>query len=188
MIVDYLDVEETSTLPPAREDKVTATMLWYAVDYGLHETTISGPFFCLGSTRFTFQSDSCIRGLIINDICNGQPAEEIAWLAHLWCCPSDLDSMTMAASRVLCGYAKAAVIACPSQAYLLSYSWPNYDTRNHSQRTSVYLEKECFIQDARHIKPLMDETSWRVVIPATSFFGTCRHIVWDCSPLYRDGT
>jgi hypothetical protein len=184
MILDYLDIEETSTLPPERGNKVTATTLWYAVDSTLEDTSLSGPFFCLGSTRFTFRSASSIRGLVINDICNGQPAEEIAWLANLWFCPSDLDSITVLVSRVLCGYGKAAVIAGLSHIYLLGYSWPNYDTRNHSQPTSVYLKKEWIVQDGRCMRPLMDETSGRVVVPAT--FRTYRHIVWDYSPLYRD--
>jgi len=181
MILDYLNVEETSTLPPKRGDKVTATTLWCAVDNTLQETSVSGPFFCLGSTRFTFRSDTSIRGLVINDICNGQSGEEIAWLANLWSCPSDLDSITVLVSRVLCGYGKAAVIASLPHIYLLGYSWPNYDTRNHSQPSSVYLEKEWFIQDGRHLKPLLDDASGRVVVPAT--FRTCRHIIWDYSPL-----
>lgn len=186
MIFAYLDIEETSTLPPERESRITATTLWYAVDNTLKDTSFSGPFLCLGSTRFTFRSGSSIRGLVINDICNGQPAEEIAWLANLWSCPSDLDSIKVFVSAVLCGYGKAAVIASLSQIYLLGYSWPDYDTRNHSQPSSVYLEKEWFIQDGRRMRPLMDEASGRVVVPAT--FRTYRHIVWDYSPLYRNST
>jgi len=104
MMFAYLDIEETSTLSPERESKVTTTTLWYAVDNTLRDTSVSGPFFCLGSTRFTFQSGSSIRGLVINDTCNGQPVEEIAWLANLWSCPSDLDSITVLVSHVLCGY------------------------------------------------------------------------------------
>jgi hypothetical protein len=186
MILDYLDIEETWTLPPQadREDKVTATTLWYAFDSTLKDTSLSGPFFCLGSTRFTFRSDSSIRGLVINDICNGQPTEEIAWLTNLWSCPSNLNSITVLVANVLCGYGKAAVIASFSHIYLLGYSWPGYDARNHSQPLSVYLEKEWFIQDGRFMKPLVDETSDRVIVPAT--YRTCRHIIWDYSPLYRD--
>lgn len=148
MIVNYLNVEEKLTLPPECEDKVIATTLWYAVDDTLQDTTVSGPFFCLGSTRFTFLSHSCIRGLVINNICNEQPTEEIARLAHLWCCPSDIDSIAGLVSCAFCGYWKAAIISSPSQmgqTYLLSYSWSNYNTGNYPQPTSVYLEKECFI-------------------------------------------
>ena len=180
LIFKYLDIEETSALPPVHDNKITATEIWYGVDNEVSDTSVSGPFFCLGSTRFTFQSDSSIRGLAINDICNEQPAEEVAWLANLWW----RHYTGVGTPGITCGYSKAAVLGVHSETYLPRYSWPDYEICSVLQETEVDLGKD-FVGDDRyrHLKPLMDEMSGRVVIPAT--IKTRHHLVWDFSPLYR---
>jgi len=54
-------------------------------------------------TRLTFRSDDRIRGLVINDICNEQPAEEMVWLAKPLASYTDsnIESIPMIKSRLI---------------------------------------------------------------------------------------
>jgi hypothetical protein len=184
LIFNYLGIEETSTLPLVHENKITATELWCNVDSEISDTSVSGPFFCLGSTRFTFQSDNAIRGLAVNDICDEQRVEEVACLENLWWRHYD-GILGTPGPTITCGYNKAAIIDSRFETSLASYSWSDYELCAVSYQLAVHLERECFVGDDRyrHLKPLMDEMSGRVVIPAT--IRTRRHLVWDFSLLYR---
>lgn len=165
-----------STLPPAavHGEEVTS-YLWYSFDGLVCSPSLSGPFFCLGSIRFTFRSYKHICGLVINDTCDEQPNEEYAWLASLrWQHPlHDPGPVAMADSSTTYGCGKVAIITSHSHTHLHSYSWPSYDTCCHSLPTSVYLEKECFVHDDHYIKPLMDKASGHVIIPASIQMGCC---------------
>lgn len=184
LIFNYLGIEETSILPLDHENKITATELWCNIDGEVSDTSVSGPFFSLGSTRFTFQSDSSIRGLVVNDICNEQLAEEVAWLENLWW-RDHARILGTPGPTITCGYSKAAIIDSRFETSLPSYSWVDYEICSISQQVEVQLERECFVGDDRyrHLKPLMDGMSGRVVIPAT--IGTRRHLVWDFSLRYH---
>ena len=185
LIFNHLGIEETSTLPVVDENKITATELWCSIDGNVSDTSVSGPFFCLGSTRFTFQSDTYICGLAVNDICNEQCPEEVAWLENLWW-RHYARMFGAPGPTITCGYSKAAVIDSHFETSLPSYSWADYKFCSISEQSVVHtLATECFAGDDRyrHLKPLMDEMSGRVVIPATIW--TRRHLVWDFSLLYQ---
>ena len=82
MIFDYSSIPEKTSLPPVGFTDQTVTPLWrvcsMGINFGLQPSSISRPFFCSHSIRFSFHERSTVHGMFINYPYNEGPIEPLA--------------------------------------------------------------------------------------------------------------
>ncbi|KIM36610.1 hypothetical protein M413DRAFT_448969 [Hebeloma cylindrosporum] len=179
MVFDYLTVPETSSLPPFDFTDETIIPIWEERDLayitGLRESSISSPFFCSHSIRFSIAKGKNMYGVIINYPYNEDPTEPLAEVVKL------LGTVDFSHSYERYGYNKAAfcfgVTTC-----LLAYSWPD---EQNPEPIAVPLEKEVNL-GACYFGPFLDESSGRVIASADFAYEVKHgHDVWDFALIYK---
>ncbi|KIM36611.1 hypothetical protein M413DRAFT_448970 [Hebeloma cylindrosporum] len=183
MIFDYLSVPETTSLPPFRFTDATVLPLWrgaYDVNDQLGPTpaSISKPFFCSHSIRFSIRGAGTIYGVIIDYPYNEGPAEPLGQIMKL------MENL-VAANPVYEYYAfnKGTILNGLTGTYLLSYPWP--DAQGYLPST---LHTEGTFR-GREFGPSLDEQVGRVAVPADRPFGSKdnrdRIDIWDFALIYQ---
>jgi hypothetical protein len=178
MIFDYLDIPETTSLPPWGFIDVTATPLWEArILHNIWDSEMSGPFFYSQSIRFTINGGKKLFGVIISYPYNEDPAKPLAQLLMLLEKDKKINSNF--------GYNKAVHVTGQADIYLLNYSWPD---EQHQDLSAVWLYKGG--DHPRRCIPatVLDEESGRVIAKARNDLPSGdgkTHVIWDFALLYK---
>jgi hypothetical protein len=184
MIFDYISIPETTSLPPVDFTDATVMPLWrvrgLGLDFGLRSSSISKPFFCLHSIRFSLRGRDRIHGVIIDYPYNEGPTEPLGQVVKL------IEKLNVYMKPHECyGYNKATILAGPIGTYQFNYSWPDEQS---DDALPVSLHTEGTFR-ACEFGPFLDEQSGMVVVPADVPSGvTYSHHkldIWDFALLYK---
>ena len=180
MIFDYLNIPETTSSPPFDFTDVTAMPLWkessLGLNLGLHEASVSRPFLCSLSIRFSIIGAGHIHGVIIDYPYNEGPTEPLARVVKL------VEKVGIPNYYQRYGYNKAAILTGRIDTYLLSYLWP--DEQDHD-RSPVSSHKQCTLEALHQFGPLLDEESGRIILSTDmASHAKHRHDIWDFALLH----
>ncbi|KIM36620.1 hypothetical protein M413DRAFT_285781 [Hebeloma cylindrosporum] len=79
--IHYFSIPETTSLPPVDFTDATAMPLWrergLGIDLGLRSSSISKPFVCSDSIRFSIRGRDTVHGVIIGYPYNEGPSEPL---------------------------------------------------------------------------------------------------------------
>jgi len=173
MIFDYFSIPETTSLPPVDFTDATVVPLWrddLDVELGPQPSSISRPFFCSHSIRFSLRGKDDIYGVIIDYPYNEGPTKPLAQVVKL------RERLDVSMKPHECyGYNKAAILCGGFGTYLFHYPWP--DEQNDGQwPVSLHAEDSFQICD---FGPLLDEQSGRLVVSID--VTPLNHGIWDFS-------
>jgi len=190
MIIDYLSITETNSLPPPNFTDVTAMPLWeetsLGITLGFRDASVSKPFFCSHSIRFTCFGRANFKrvikdlhGVIISYPYNEGPTEELVHVSKL------MKKIDMAGCSAHLGYNRTFVTG-PTSTDTFNYSWPDEQNQDQSR---IWLRRE----GTREARVFLDEESGRVIIPSNTYnysnpITRYTHDIWDFSLLYLKNT
>ncbi|KIM36605.1 hypothetical protein M413DRAFT_285578 [Hebeloma cylindrosporum] len=179
MINDYLNIPETTSLPPLRFTDATVLPLWNVLDERLHPRSgsISRPFFCSHSIRFSIRGGDTIHGVIIEYPYNEDPVEPLAQVVKL------MEKADKHPMHECYGYSKGTIVK-PYGTYLFSYPWPDAQ----DDLPPLLLHTEASIQHCQ-FGPLLDEQGGRVAVSADiasrSKDSRDKVHIWDFALIYK---
>ncbi|KIM36604.1 hypothetical protein M413DRAFT_285538 [Hebeloma cylindrosporum] len=180
MILDHLSVQETTSLPPTDFTDATTTPLWrvrgLGINSGLRSSSISKPFFCSDSIRFSIRGRETLHGVIIHYPYKEGPSVPLGQVVKL------VEKLNVHKKvHEYYGFNKAIILSGRVGTYLFNYPWPdegNDDPSPVSLRTEG-TSRVC------EFGTFLDEQSGRVAIPANvTSRANHRHDrieVWDFS-------
>jgi len=185
MIFDYSSILEKTSLLPVGSTDPTITPLWRAsntgTNPGLQPSSISKPFFCSRSIRFSFRERSAVHGVIIDYPYNECPMEPLGRVVKF---AEKLDIYTK--PHECYGYNKAAILSNRLGAYSFNYTWPDEQNDDTTLSVSLHTEDTFRVCD---FGPFLDEQSGRVVVPANVTIKRHRTHdridIWDFALLYK---
>lgn len=183
MIFDYTSIPETTSFPPVDFTDATVMPLWrvrgLGLDFGLQSASISRPFFCLHSIRFSLRGRNSVHGVIIDYPYNEGPTEPLGQVVKL------MEKLGVYRKPYECyGYNKGTILAGRVGTYLFNYRWPD----EQSDALPVSLHTEGTFRDYE-FGPFLDEQSGTVVVPADTILGAKyshdKMDIWDFALLYK---
>ena len=181
MIFDYFSIPETTSLPPDDFTDATAMPLWrvrgLGIDLGLRSSSISKPFLCSRSIRFSIRGRDTVHGLIIDYPYNEVPTEPLGHVVKL------VEKLNVDMKpREYYGYNKATILGGRIGTYLFNYPWS--DVQN-GDPLPVSLHTEGTSQTWK-FGPFLDEQSGRVIVSADmASKAKHSHDIWDFALLYK---
>jgi len=179
MIFDYSDIPETTSLPPLDFTDATVMPLWrvrdLGLDFDLRPSSVSKPFFCSCSIRFSIRGKDKVHGIIIDYPYNEGPTDPLGQVVTL------MEKFTISLSSHECyRYNKSTILSRRVERYL--FSWPD-EQDNDSSPLSLYTESAF---GACRFGPFLDEQSGRLIASADmASKSKHRHDIWDFALLYK---
>jgi len=174
MLFDYLNIPETTSLPAFDFTTTTAVPLWTASNFRTEErqSSVSRPFFCSHSIRFSIRGGHDIHGIIIDYPYNDDPTEPLGEVVKLM----ETNDILMI-SRESQGYTKATIFSSLGDTYFANFSWPD---EGNDDLSPLLLHKEDVL-GVCSLGPFFDEESGRVVLSHSSRLPSTKHNhdVWD---------
>ncbi|KIM36600.1 hypothetical protein M413DRAFT_285502 [Hebeloma cylindrosporum] len=177
MVFDYIDIPETTSLPPVDFTDATAMPLWrvrgLGIHLGLQSSSISKPFFCSHSIRFSIRGRDTVHGVIIDYPYNEGPTEPLGRIVTL------IEKLNIKMKLYeYYGYSKATVLCGRIGTYLFNYPWPD-EQNDGPLPTPLHREGT---PESWNFGPFLDEQSGRIVVSAHKKES---HDIWDLALLYK---
>ena len=191
MIFDYSRIPEKTLLPPVGPTVADpiVTPLWRArstggINIGHQPSSISKPFFCSHSIRFSIREKSTVYGVIIDYPYNEGPIEPLGRVVKF----AEKRGIPHQPHELECyGYNKAAILSNRLGTYLFNYTWPD-EQNDDPLPVSLYREDTFRICN---FGPFLDEPSGRLIVPASVSLKPQRYCsfnridIWDFALLYK---